>query len=282
VAHPLDGPRHKLGRAEAQIDQLEAEIARFLRRDTYEITQDFDPATGRCTLYFVVKHRPPLGWSVAIGEVVHNLRSALDHLACQLFLASGGTDCENPKTAFPILSDCTDAGFRKWLDKNLPGLKKGMVTELREFQPYKRGNAAPRDPLAILNRLSNQDKHRLLVPMFAETIPGSTGMIGNRELRDVDPMPSAAFDLPTGPLREEAPLAKVDFRITGPDPYVEVEPHFPIDIAFSSGWPVVPDLQVIGTHVSTEVFRRFLPFFPQPLPKIEVPEVLPTPRPTIR
>jgi hypothetical protein len=278
VAHPLDGPRHKLGRAEADLDGLEAEIARFLRRDTYEFTQTFDPATGRCTLYFVMKHQPPLGWSVAIGEIVHNLRSALDHLACQLFLASGGTDCEKPRTAFPIHPNGSDSSFRRWLRKNLPGLGREMVAELRDLQPYKRKDPQ-RDPLAILNRLSNEDKHRLLVPTFAATVPGSTGMIGNRELRDVDPVPSGNFDLPAGPLLEDAPLAEVDFRITGPDPHVEVEPHFPIDIAFRDGGPVVTILRAIGGYVSSEVFNRFQRFFPQPLPKVDVPEVLPTPRP---
>jgi len=278
VAHLLDGPRHKLGRAERQLDDLEAEIARFLRRDTYEITQNFDPKAGRVELWFVMKQRPPLSWSVTMGEIVHNLRSSLDHLACQLFLASGGNDCEGTKTAFPVLPDTTDVGFRKWIDNQLPGLCNGMIAELHALQPYKRGNDAWRDPLAVLNRLSNKDKHRLLVPMFAATIPGSTGMIGHRELRDVEETPSATFDLAAGPLREDTPIAVVDFPITGPNPYVEVEPHFPIDIAFDDGGPVVPVLRGIGGYVSNRVFNAFLRFFPTPLPKLDLPEVLPPPR----
>lgn len=277
MAHPLDGPRHKLGRAERQLDDLEAEIARFLRRDTYEITQNFDSETGRVELWFVMKHRPPLSWSVAIGEIVHNLRSALDHLACQLFLHSGGTDCGS--TQFPILIDDTDAGFQRWIDDRLPGLSNAMAAELRPLQPYKRGDEARSDPLAILNRLSNQDKHRLLVPMFAATIPGSTGMIGHRLLRDVEETPSASFDLPAGPLSEDTPIAVGEFPITGPNPYVEVEPHFPIDIAFDTGGPVIPVLRTIGGYVSNRVFNAFLRFFTSPLPKIDLPEVLPPPRP---
>jgi len=275
-SHPLDGPRHKLGRAERQLDDLEAEIARFLRRDTYEITQDFDPESGRVELWFVMKHRPPLSWSVAMGEIVHNLRSALDHLACQLFLTSGGIDCD--WTQFPILSDDTDAGFQRWIDKRLPGLSNEIAAELRRLQPYKRGDEAARDPLAILNRLSNEDKHRLLVPMFAATIPGSTGMIGHRELRDVEEAPSATFDLAAGPLSADAPIAVLDFPITGPNPHVEVEPHFPIDIAFDNGGPVVTVLRAIGGYVTNRVFNAFLRFFPSPLPKIDLPEVLPPPR----
>jgi hypothetical protein len=276
LPHPLDGLRFKLGRAQRQVDDLEAEVARFLRRDTYEIAQNFDPETGRVTLRFVVKHHPPAEWSVQIGEIVHNLRSALDHLACQLFLAGGGTDCDH--TQFPILTDSSDEGFRKWMEDRLPGLPEPMFTQLREVQPYHAGDEARKDGLAILNRLSNQDKHRLLVPVFAAVVPGSTGMVGYREMRDVDASPQAEFFLPQGPLSEHAPLAELDFPITGPNPYVEVEPHFPIDIAFSDGGPIVTILQLIGHHVSTAVFRRFLDFFPMPLPEMKFPEGIPPPR----
>lgn len=276
MPHPLDGPRHKLGRAEAQLDQLDAEVARFLRRDTHEITQQFDPKSGRCTLQFVIKHPPPLSWSVSIGEIVHNLRSALDHLACQLFrLHAAASDCED--TAFPLLTDDTDAGLDKWIDKRLPGLPEAIRAKLRESQPYKRGHAAKQDPLAILNRLSNWDKHRLLVPIFAAVIPGSTSIVAYREWRDVEPNPRNAFKLPTGPLPTDAPLAELEFPITGDDPYVQVETHVPIDVSFRDGGPIVTDLRRIGSHVSHMIFNKFVPFFP-PVTDWELAERLPPAR----
>lgn len=276
ASHPLDGPRHKLGRAEAQLDQLDVQIARFMRRDTHEITQTFDPKTGRCTLRFIIKHPPPLSWSMAIGEIVHNLRSALDHLACQLFrLHAPESDWEG--TRFPILTDNTDAGLDKAIDNYLPGLPEPIRAQLRASQPYKRGDDARRDPLSVLNRLSNQDKHRLLVPVFAAVIPGSTSIVGYREMRDVDPIPQSDFTLPSGPLRTDAPFGELQFTITGDHPYVEVETHFPIDISFSDGGPVVDDLRRIGGHVATVVFKRFLPFFP-PITDLGLTEILPPPR----
>lgn len=266
--HPLDGPRHKLGRAEVQLDQLDAEIARFLRRDTYEITQDFKPDTGRCTLHFIVNTgRRSNGAS--IGEIVHNLRSALDHLACQLFRQAGGTDCD--ATKFPIL--VSDSERDRQVDRavapKVAGRSKSKTARASAIQT--RGRAS-KDPLAILNRLANDDKHRLLVPIFAAIIPSSTAMIGYRETQDVDPSPQAEFFLPAGPLHEDAPLAELDFPITGPNPYVEVEPHFPIDIAFTDGAPVVTMLGFVGGHVATEVFRRFLPFSPRRVPKSNCPK----------
>lgn len=283
--HPLTGCRTKLGRAETDLDQLEAEIARFLRRDSYEIAQQFDAETGRCTLTFLAKHPPPLAWSVAIGEIVHNLRSALDHMACALYLQSGGTDCARvksasgtAKTAFPILVDDSDKGFGKWMDTYLPGLPDDAVAELQELQPYKRGDTARIHPLAILNRLWNQDKHRLLVPVFAAPVPGGFGMIGLREYRDVDPRLPSDYVIPEGPLGKKAELAQLEFTVTGPDPYVEVEPHIPIDIAFSDGGPVIDILRLIGGEVSTDYFPRFLRFFPQPLSSLPDPEPLPAPK----
>lgn len=259
--HPLDGARHKLGRAEAQIDQLDAEIARFLRRDTYEVTQKFDPESGRLALWFVEKHAPPLSWSVSIGEILHNLRSALDHLACQLFrLHAPASDCEG--TAFPIHTDNTDAGLDKWIDEHLTGLPETIRAELRESQPYKRGDKTENDPLGMLNRLSNWDKHRLLHPVFAAVIPGSVSIVAYHELRDVDSEARNAFQLPVGPLPTDTPIGELEFPITGPDPYVKVETHIPVDISFREEGPVVPVLHTIGSHVSHVVFKRFVPFFP--------------------
>lgn len=45
---------------------------------------------------------PPIMLSVLVGEVVHQLRSALDHLAYALVQAAG--NCPTRFTAFPVLA----------------------------------------------------------------------------------------------------------------------------------------------------------------------------------
>lgn len=52
----------------------------------------------------------PLTFSAIIGDVLYDLRSALDHLAWQLVIANGGTP--NRDTAFPIYSSPAGREFR--------------------------------------------------------------------------------------------------------------------------------------------------------------------------
>jgi hypothetical protein len=98
------------------------------------------------------------GFEVYIGDCVQNLRSALDYLVWELaYLAQG----KPPRqlTQFPISTTA----------KRYFEVGRGQVSPLlgehrrfiRKIQPYQ--SESPRShPLALLNRLSNQDKHRLL------------------------------------------------------------------------------------------------------------------------
>ena len=49
-------------------------------------------------------------WGVLIGEILHNLRSALDHLIWQLVILETGAPPTTTKTAFPIFE--TAAGYK--------------------------------------------------------------------------------------------------------------------------------------------------------------------------
>jgi hypothetical protein len=65
------------------------------------------------------------------------------------------------RTQFPI---STDAGRYFTKGRNQVRPLDGMHRQvIRRLQPYQYGTAAPDHSLAVLNRLSNQDKHRLLI-----------------------------------------------------------------------------------------------------------------------
>ena len=97
----------------------------------------------------------PSSLSLLAGDVIHNLRSALDHLIYQLVIANGAKP--DTSTAFPL-----------WRTKALfmakcPGSAKGMSQKafdiLYGLKPYKRGNPS----LWTLHRLDIIDKRRLLL-----------------------------------------------------------------------------------------------------------------------
>ncbi len=101
-----------------------------------------------------------------LGDCVHNLRSALDHLICQLTLLDGGTAEDCAQTQFPIASK-SEAQFEQMADYRIPRLSKKHRGMVKRAQPYRAGDQAWKHPLAILADLSNADKHRLLNPMFS-------------------------------------------------------------------------------------------------------------------
>jgi hypothetical protein len=94
---------------------------------------------------------------VIIGDIAHNLRSALDHVTWQLVLANGGEPKEGSGgTTFPILLKKPRARLRI-----VGGVSADARDAIEAAQPY---NAQPidrnRHPLAALGHVSNTDKHR--------------------------------------------------------------------------------------------------------------------------
>lgn len=83
-------------------DELWASLNGSLEQGPYQSEGAFDANTSEWVVRFCVLEAPPLKWGVLIGDVVHNLRSALDHLAWQLVLRNGGES--SWRTQFPATS----------------------------------------------------------------------------------------------------------------------------------------------------------------------------------
>src|SRR5262245_14814091 len=83
MPYPLSGARVKVARAQDQLNMIEKEISAFLDTKPYRITHHIDKA-GEGSFVINFTKRPPLIWSVMIGEYIHNLRSALDHMIFEI------------------------------------------------------------------------------------------------------------------------------------------------------------------------------------------------------
>lgn len=121
----------------------------------------FDPPSGK---YICTVDHIPSTWqtrvSVIAGEVVHDLRSALDHLAWQLVLDHSGklSDKDARKVQFPIREKQKD-----WFsDYTVSMIKPANASLLEPRQPFSNQSAIGSHPLTILQDFSNQDKHRIL------------------------------------------------------------------------------------------------------------------------
>jgi hypothetical protein len=89
------------------------------------------------------------------GDVVHNLRTALDHLASQL--VSAGSDGEpSRRVEFPIAKDA--ATYEHDKARKVEGMSSEGIKFIDALKPYKGGN----ESLWKIHELDNIDKHRTL------------------------------------------------------------------------------------------------------------------------
>ena len=178
--HPLDGPLAKVERGKRQIVALQDEVQRLIKRNPYfvAVAEPYGKAG-----YYNLRVQGGLSqfpdeWGVLIGEIAHNLRSALDGLAWQLALL----DCSKPHahTAFPICR--VGRGERRRRDgrilptfwesgrPRLRSIKAKFWTRIESFQPYKGRNGRRYSPLWLLEELNIIDKHRLITVVVPTSV----------------------------------------------------------------------------------------------------------------
>lgn len=164
----LSSSHAKVKRAADHLETLNRELrANIHESHPYSIVPDFNKENGWLSLKF--KPEPAdLGFSVVLGELIHDLRSALDHIVSALVAANGAT--LTIRHQFPIYTDETTfdnrVGTAASPKRDLEGITFGF-DEIRRIQPFVLKPNPSAAALALLQRLSNSDKHRLLVMFTA-------------------------------------------------------------------------------------------------------------------
>ena len=110
---------------------------------------------------------PPLEFAVRAGEVVHHLRSSLDHLVWQLVehnpvSKSAGMIRHKDLHEFPIIRN--PKRFRsEQARRKIDGISDSARVRIEGLQPFVTHPDAPDDsPLCIVHRLDIRDKHQAL------------------------------------------------------------------------------------------------------------------------
>lgn len=193
--HRLAGVVAKFNRSRQQFDVLRSEIGEFFEQDPrpHHSRGYFDPEAWEWIERFQIREAPPLRFGVVLGDCLHNLRSALDHLICQLTLLEGGTMADCEKTQYPIASK-SEEQFEGIADYRIPMLSKRHRAMVKQTQPYRAGDDASAHPLSVLAELSNADKHRVLNPTFSvmksDAAKVLSGVAGNYQGDGTDPAKS--------------------------------------------------------------------------------------------
>jgi hypothetical protein len=129
---------------------LQTEKSKFLVREV-------EPVSGDKIFKIVTVPEVPPMISVIAGDILFNLRSALDHLAFQLVIANPAVTSKKD-IFFPFGESEADymASERRSVIETFANT---AVKRIDALKPYKGGN----DILWRLSRLNNIDKHRLLI-----------------------------------------------------------------------------------------------------------------------
>lgn len=175
--HPLDGPRSKIDRAREHLHALTGEIDAWREADRdrapfADQSVDSDGVTHRIRFDWGDDPPPLLRWSLLTGDCAHNLRSALDHLAWQLALRD--VDEPGERTCFPIYGSREHymMANKRGLPTPRSGLSKidsiadrSVRQAIEDAQPFNGPFQLEHEPLWVLARIDNIDKHRLVLPV---------------------------------------------------------------------------------------------------------------------
>lgn len=275
----LDPPLRKLARAEHHFRTIQKEIHTFLGGNPYSVSLDFyvdrdltQPLGSRLPfggLAYVALHfregRPiPMWWAPLIGDFLHNLRSAVDHLVRQL--PGSGAD-----SVFPIFAD-EDRFERSRELQGLEGLDEHALAIIRAFQPYQRPlRTREWHPLWVLRCLHQLDRRRVL------ELCGHLEFDPRIDVVRIDKCRLGPPDrIRVGTMEHGAPFVRFLVRFPRarelrqyPNPQkvkTNVRIVSPYDVAFEdvgpgTGRPVLPTLREVLSHVRELIVPSFRQFY---------------------
>lgn len=263
AAASLDGPIAKLDRAKTHLHTLHKSVGAYKRTKSHEFpVTKFDPETGEKVLSLrILKHPKNPEWGLILGDVIHNLRAALDHLVWQLVILNG----EKPRrqNAFPIIGtkseywEVSKGHSESVRDYRLRGVAEDHRAFIDIVQPFIAGDD-PQTALVHLSWLSNTDKHRVIHGGFVLTEEPSLDML--------DVTTSKPGGVPVevggewGRLKDGAEV--LWFRPLEPDADVSMNAKIPTYIAFGDSERQYPQEAIVRIfNWVSDYVRGFEPIF---------------------
>ena len=264
---PLFSAQAKIRRAKRHLSDLSAEVSAYHGRNPYSIVSDMDSKPGQELYRFEFTEPIPCEWGSAVGDIIHNLRTALDTLATALVIANGKTSTSVIKnTYFPI--GATKEVFEKKLPSDLSGASVNARKIVERLKPYKGGT----DAFWRLHQLDILDKHTSLIPVGASHTRvlwkvGFAGLFEKMGVTNLSDVPDMA-PLALTPTETQYPLKNGDVIFAygfGPDTEGKFKGDFKftLGIAFGEGQivdgqPLIPTLKqfVDFTERVVNIFAR--------------------------
>lgn len=159
---------------------------------------------------------------ILIGDVIHQLRAALDHIVYALATRGGKTLTEDDvkKLEFIIRKNSRDFGADRRVSKGWfeQIIGRDELAAVEAAQPYQRDPVVPEsDPLWILRELDNIDKHRTFVVIQNQIrVPVEISTKSGKVYTET-------FEIATATQPVKANTQLFSFSYTAPEPIATVE-----------------------------------------------------------
>jgi len=151
--------KHK--RAQRHIDDVAQIFTDFANANPHRLSKQADPQTGSMSVRIKFGEDIPDEIALSIGDAIHNLRSALDHMTWELVGRDNGT--QNRYLKLPT-------GDNR---RNFESSCQGMVTPTQAVKDIFKGlevfPGGDGQEIYNLHLLDNADKHTVLVPVIRAT-----------------------------------------------------------------------------------------------------------------
>lgn len=249
---PLESAAAKLERAKQHFEDLQGRVTDYFAEKRYTTEIRFNSDTGWHDLTLVASGDLPREWSAVVGDGIQNLRNALDHVAWSFALKhAGGSPISRPRDVqFPIIEDAIKSNFKA---SNLAWASTAQSRFLDGVQPYHRPDPA-QSSLAVLRKLSNQDKHEALHAVYAN-VPSdefNTHFDWDQDALGALTQTEVTYDPENLLVAGVSPMGRIRFERSDPNAVVSMSAHAGATAAFGSpGWRVtIDDIAVIDGEVA--------------------------------
>jgi hypothetical protein len=177
----VEGIKAKINRAHDHLEFLNGEFQVWLKGQPYGLDREIHAQGAKHVWRLRITEPMPPMWGVILGEMIHDLRSALDQAVYWLTIDNRGV--ELPGTQFPIFTSRLGrpskgagkpgrVGFAQVSVKApdgingsglymIRGVGPGPRAFIERIQPYPQRNGPLPKALLGLHEFWNQDKHRL-------------------------------------------------------------------------------------------------------------------------
>lgn len=229
----LTSARTKLRRAQEHFETLKAETGAWTSGNSNSVRIESNAEGTRHRFVVSIQNAPDADrWGCLIGDCVHNLRSALDHVIWQLSGPAPPEFCEFPIFASPVRRPTGE--LQPGFNAKIRGITKASVRDFIEVcQPCNAADPPKRGVLWVLHRIDIVDKHKILIACLLEHLdPGDM----NIRLRFADDSP--VIGPPHTFIKNSQPVSDGDTLLTilneGRVEHVEADINFALQVGIDA------------------------------------------------